>query len=94
MQDVINSQIGRVIAFVLTPILLPTATAGAAWAQDAIGVNLNGAELTAYVVSVAVGLAVVIATWLRNRGEYEKAVTVIRGLHEQGVAVQPPAPKV
>jgi hypothetical protein len=82
--DIANNYIGRIVAFVLTPILVPAVTAVAAWAQDAIGINLDGAQLTAYVIAVATGLAVVAATWLRNNGTWEVASAELIKLHELG----------
>lgn len=82
--ELVNNNIGRIVAFVLTPILIPTATAVAAWLQDALGINLSGAELTAYVVAVAAGLSVIAATWLRNRGQWEIAQAELIKLHELG----------
>jgi hypothetical protein len=80
--DIANNYIGRIV--VLTPILVPAVTAVAAWAQDAIGINLDGAQLTAYVVAVATGLALVAATWLRNNGNWEVASAELIKLHELG----------
>lgn len=85
-EDVATSQIGKIVAFVLTPILLPTATAVAAWAQDAIGIDLDGGALTAYVVAVAVGIAAVSATWLFNRGKWEVGKAELDKLYELGRA--------
>lgn len=84
MLDIANSQIAKIVAFVLTPILLPVAGVAANWAQDVLGLNLDGAELTAYVVSVVVGLALVVMQWLRGRAEWEVAVTKVQELHDRG----------
>jgi hypothetical protein len=86
--DVVNSQIGRLVAFVLTPILLPIGTAVAAWLQNAVGIDLHGDQLTGYVVAVAAGLAIVFATWLRNRGQWEIAQAQVQQLH--GIGQPPP----
>lgn len=80
-----NNYVSRIVAFVLTPILLPVATAAAAWLQDAIGVDLHGDQLTAYVVAIATGLAVTAATWLRNRGKWEVAQAELIKLYELGL---------
>lgn len=87
-EQLCNNYVSRIVAFVLTPILLPTATAVAAWLQDAIGIDLHGDQLTAYVVAVAVGLALTAVTWLRNRGKWEVAVAELTKLREQGLAAQ------
>jgi hypothetical protein len=86
VEDAVKSQIGKVVAFVLTPILLPLAGIVANWAQDALGLDLNGADLTAYVVAVVAGVALGAWQWLRNRSEWEKAVLLTRQVHEAGAA--------
>lgn len=83
-EDLVNSNVGRIVAFVLTPVLIPSATAAAAWLQDAVGINLDGSQLTAYVVAVAAGIAVVAATWLRNLGAWEVGQAELIKLHELG----------
>ena len=82
--DVTSSSIGRLVAFVLTPILIPVATGVAAWIQNVVGIDLTGDQLTAYVVAVATGLAIVVATWLRNRGQWEIAQAELQKLHALG----------
>lgn len=82
LEDVANSYIGRIVAFVLTPILLPTATAVAAWLQDAVGIDLEGGQLTAYVVAVAGGLTLTAVTWLYNRGKWEVGKAELDKLYE------------
>lgn len=46
----IEKYIGRIVAFVLTPMLLPLVGAAAVWAQDALGVDLNAGQVTGFVV--------------------------------------------
>jgi membrane protease YdiL (CAAX protease family) len=82
--DVAKSYVARVVTFVLTPILLPVAGVVANWGQDVLGLDLNGADLTAYVVSVMVGLALVIYSWVKNRGEWEVAAATVEKLHKSG----------
>jgi hypothetical protein len=87
----IKSQIGRLVAFVLTPILLPLSAAVANWMQDVLGLNLNGADLTAFVISVVVGVALAIYKWLSNRGEWERVMTWLTQSHLLG-DTPPPVP--
>lgn len=91
MGNVFQNYIGRIVAFVLTPVLLPLATSFAVWAQDFLGVNLSGDQLTAYVVTFVIGLALVIYKWLANRGEWERAIAWIDKIHDSGGEV-PVAP--
>lgn len=73
--DALQSNIGRIVAFVLTPILVPVVTALAVWLQNIVGVDLQShtAALVAYIVGVAGAQAGSIIVWLRNRGHFEVA---------------------
>lgn len=99
LDDVLRSNIGRVVAFILTPILLPVATAIAAWLQDVVGIDLTGQQLTGYVVAIAIGVALVIYRWLANRGEWERTTLELHKLLEAGrsevdtAAALAPAPR-
>jgi hypothetical protein len=86
MDDVIRSNIGRVVAFVVTPILLPVVGAFAVWLQDVAGINLNPTETTAYIAAVVAGVGLVAYKWLANRGEWERAVVTVKELHDMGEA--------
>lgn len=95
-EELVSNNIGRLVAFVLTPLLIPIATAVAAWLQNVLGIDLDPDQLTAYIISVAVGLSAVIAVWLRNRGKWEVAMAELIKLHELGrdtiaTAAQAPA---
>jgi hypothetical protein len=76
-----------VVAFILTPLLLPIAAVVANWIQDFAGLDLNGADLTAYVVSVVVGVALAVYRWLANRGEWEKVMEYVTRTHDEGAEV-------
>lgn len=84
LNDVISSNIGRVVTFVVTPILLPIVALGSVWLQDNLGINLDPTETVAYIGTVVSGLSLVIFKWLSNRGEWEKTVATIEKLHEEG----------
>lgn len=84
--DSLQSNVGRYVTFVLTPLLLPLVGAGGLWLQDKIGFDIQTvggvAGVVGFVVSVVGGTAAAIVTWLRNRGNHEKAaveaVTVLK----------------
>ena len=82
--QVARNQIGKVVAFVLTPLLLPVVGNLANWVQDVLGLDLNGADLTAYVVSVIAGVALVAYQWLRNRGRWEVAAAELAKVRSLG----------
>lgn len=83
-EELANNYVSRIVAGVLTPILLPAVTAAAVWVQDVAGVDLHGDQLTGFIVAVAAGLAITAVTWLRNRGAWEVAQAELIKLHELG----------
>lgn len=79
-----NNYISRIVAFVLTPILLPLAASVANWLQDVLGLNLAGADLTAFVIAVVVGAALTAFQWLRGRVKWEVALAELEHLKSLG----------
>lgn len=92
VNDVVTSQIGRVVTFVVTPILLPVVGALAFWLQNKIGIDMNPTEATAYIAAIVTGGAGVIWKWLHNRGEYERSVIELHKLYEAGNQLVQQAP--
>jgi len=90
LDDVIRSNIAKIVAFVLTPILMPVAAAVANWSQDVLGLNLDGGALAAYVTAIAVGVALAAYGWLRGRAEWETAILAVKKVHDEGAAGLPP----
>jgi cell division inhibitor SulA len=92
----LQSNVGRYVAFILTPILLPLVGAAAYWLQNVVGIDMQDhvAAVTAFIVATVGGLAGVIITWLRNRGLHETAAaeTVNAALAARATvgAVSPP----
>lgn len=79
-----NNYISRIVAFVLTPILLPVAASVANWLQDVLGLDLDGADLTAFVVAVVVGAALTAFQWLRGRVRWEVALAELEHIKSLG----------
>ena len=73
-ENAATSYVGRWVAFLIIPII----GAVTAW-LGAHGLDLDPAEVTAWVVGVVGGLT----TWLYNRGKYE--VAKASGLDERTV---------
>jgi uncharacterized membrane protein YeaQ/YmgE (transglycosylase-associated protein family) len=82
--DSLQSNIGRYVAFLLTPLLLPLVGAAAFWLQDALGVDMDPVAVTGFLVAVVGGLAAVLVTWLRNRGGHERAAAETLALLKAG----------
>lgn len=93
--DTLQSNIGRWVAFVLTPLLLPLVGALAFWLQDALGVDMDPVAVTGFIVSVVGGLAAVLLIWLRNRGQYENSAVETLTLLKAGqdTVANAPAPE-
>lgn len=74
--DGLQSNIGRYVTFVLTPLLLPLVGAGGLWLQSKIGFDIQqygGAPaVVGFIVSTVAGTAGAILLWLRNRGNHER----------------------
>jgi hypothetical protein len=92
LDDVVRSNIGRIVAFVLTPLLLPLVAVGTAWLQRVIGVGLDPAEVVGVVVATTTGVAAVAYKWLHNRGEFERLVLEVHKLYDAGKELAPGDP--
>jgi uncharacterized membrane protein YeaQ/YmgE (transglycosylase-associated protein family) len=93
--DTLQSNVGRYVAFLLTPILLPLVGAVAFWLQDALGVDMDPVAVTGFLVAVIGGLAAVLVTWLRNRGKFESAaaetLTLLKAAQDTVAAAPAPS---
>lgn len=74
-----DSFIGRWVAFLILPFATALSTLVATKAKAWFGVELDPAEVVAFVLSIASGIAV----WLYNRGKYE--VAHLTGIDEDTV---------
>jgi hypothetical protein len=95
----VNEGVGRYISkiftYILTPLLLPLATAFAYGVQKWCGINLDPAELTGYLTAVASGVGITAFKWVSNRGEWERSVVEVAQwyrLGQQAHAANLPAP--
>ncbi len=70
---VAESNLGRWVAG-RTALGIPVVTAFYAWAQKKAGIKLDPAALTAFITSMAVGIAVTGYKWLSNHGSWERAM--------------------
>jgi hypothetical protein len=69
--SVATSHIGRWVASGVA-LAVPVVTAFCAWLQKEIGVDLDPASLTAFITSMAAGIAITGYKWLSNRGDWER----------------------
>lgn len=84
VSSVITSQIGRVVAFVLAPILLVAVPPVTNAINSVFGLGFSDQQISNVVIAIVVGLALVIFKWLSNRGEYERIVLELHKLYEAG----------
>lgn len=86
--DWLNSTFARTVALKLTPVLLPLLGALCVWGQDAIGIDMDPAVAAAFVVSVVLGAAAAIVTYVRNHGRgaalLGQALLELEQLYEAG----------
>lgn len=80
----LQSNIGRWVAGVLTPIALPVVGGLAFWLQGKLGIDMDPIEATAFIVTVVGGLAATAVTWLLNRGKHE--VAAVDAIHALALA--------
>jgi hypothetical protein len=84
LDRIVQSNVGRVVAFVFTPILLPVVGGLAFWLQKVIGIHMDPAEATGYIVAIVAGAGLTAYKWVHNRGEFEKAALEVHKLYEAG----------
>lgn len=66
-----DQYIGRIVAFVLTPILLVAVPPAVNAVNEVLGTGFTDQQIIQYALAAAVGLALVVYKWLQNRGEWE-----------------------
>lgn len=63
--------IGRVVAFVLMPVLAVAVPPAVNAVNEVLGTGFSDAQVTQYAIAAVVGVAIVVYKWLHNRGEWE-----------------------
>lgn len=84
VNDVVTSQIGRVVAFVLAPILLAAVPPVTNAVNSVFGLGFTDGQISNVVIATVVGLALVFYKWLGNRGAYERTIVELHKLYEAG----------
>jgi hypothetical protein len=67
--DWLHSTFARKVALYLAPVLLPVIGALAFWLEDKVGIDMDPAEATGFVVAVVLGLAGVLIAFVLNHGK-------------------------
>lgn len=84
VNDVVTSQIGRIVAFVLAPILLVAVPPVTNAVNEVLGLGFTDQQISNVVIATVVGIALVVYKWLSNRGAYERTVVELHKLYEAG----------
>ena len=82
--SVFNAYIGRIVAFVLAPVLLVAVPPVTNAINEVLGTGYSDQQISNVAIAVTVGLAAVIWQWLRNRGNWEKGIAELEALYEAG----------
>lgn len=73
LDSLFHQYIGRLVTFVLTPLLLvavPPVTKGI---NDVLDTGLTDAQVTAFAITMALGLVAVVIKWLHGLNKWELA---------------------
>lgn len=96
LDTLFRNYIGRIVAFVVAPLLAVAAPPVVNFANSILGTEFTDQQLSNIAIATVVGVALVVWQWLRNRGQWETAALELEKLYEAGLghieAVEPVAP--
>lgn len=84
LDSIFHSYIGRIVAFVVAPLCAFAAPPVINAVNSVLGTDFSDQQLSNIAIATVVGLAGVAWQWLKNRGEWEKAVLEVEKLYEAG----------
>lgn len=67
------SSVSRLVAFFVAPLIAVVVPIIVNWAQDEVGMDLNGNDLTILLTGVVVSTLAVVFKWLDGRAKFEVA---------------------
>jgi hypothetical protein len=79
----LDRQIGRGVA-ALVALAAPAIAVACAWLQDKIGIDLDPEEVTGVISATVLGVTGLGATWLYNRGNFERNAERVVAVYLQG----------
>lgn len=87
VDNIIRSNISRIVAFVLTPILLVAVPPVTNAVNEVLGTGYSDQQLSNVAIAATVGVALAAYKWLANRGRYEIAAVenVVTDVYTSGV---------
>ena len=92
VDQVFKSQIGKIVAFAIAPLLALAVPPVVDALNTALGTDFSNQEISNIAIATVVGVAIVIWQWLRNRGNWERAVAELYTVYEHGRDVVPGKP--
>ena len=96
LDQLFHTYIGRVVAFVLVPVLTSLSITVVPWLNEVLGTDLTTDQVANAVLAVIVGQILLGWQWLRNRGNWEiadKVQSEIQSAYDLGSAtVDEPVP--
>lgn len=92
LDQVFKSQIGKLVAFGLAPLLALAIPPVVDALNTALGTDFSNQEISNIAIATVVGIAIVIWQWLRNRGNWERTIAEIYALYERGQGAVPAIP--
>jgi protein-S-isoprenylcysteine O-methyltransferase Ste14 len=84
LDSLFHSYIGRIVAFILAPLLALAVPPLVELVNDVLGTDFSDQQITYIAIATVVGVALVLWQWLRNRGDWEKSVLEVEKIFEVG----------
>lgn len=84
LKTALTSFIGRIILAAFTLVIVPVLPTLINFTNDVLGYDLTDTQVTSYAKNAAIGIAALAATWLLNRGLFERAAVIAHGTIEAG----------
>ena len=84
LESVFTANIGRIVAFVLAPVLVVAVPPVVDGLNNVLGTDFSNQQISNIAIATVVGLAIVVYKWLGNRGQWEKAMAELHLLYESG----------
>jgi hypothetical protein len=79
----LDKQVGRWVT-ALVALLAPVIAIACAWLQDKVGIDLNPEEVTGVISATVLGVTGMGATWLYNRGNFERNAERVYAIYLRG----------
>ena len=92
-----QAKVGKIVAFALAPLLAIAVPPVVNAVNSVLDTDFSDQQISNIAIATIVGIALVVWQWLRNRGNWERAIAELYALYESGREshpVVPPPPPV